>query len=328
MLVALTGGTGFLGGALAGRLVAEGMSVRGLHRVGSVLPASLPVAWHVGDLLQPNTLPAFLDGADWVVHCAGILGEAGISDTTYHQINVIALQNLLQAVEKMAVSPKRILILSSAGVLGPLKSGERAEDGTEASPMAPSNPYERSKADAERLAGQFAKAGLPIVICRPEFVYGVGDTHVLGLFRAIQKGYFFYIGNGENSCHPTYIDDAVAGMWLCLTRGQVGETYQITGSRPVTFRELAESIAEAVDSNPPRWQMPVWLAKILATGLEWGGKIAGIPVPLSRTGVAFFSENRGFNFQKAHEQLGYSPQIELAEGVKRTVDWYRKIGAL
>jgi nucleoside-diphosphate-sugar epimerase len=198
----------------------------------------------------------------------------------------------------------------------------------EASPLAPSNPYERSKAQAERYVHEFALQGLPVITGRTEFVYGPGDTHVLGLFRAIQRGIFFYAGNGRNTCHPTYIGDAVKGLLSCLRRGRPGEIYHVTGPRALTFHELAETIAKALGVPPPRWHIPVPLAQVGAAALELAGKLTGRPVPLSRTGVAFFSENRRSTSAKAERELGFVPLFDLEEGISRTVAWYREQGLL
>ena len=198
----------------------------------------------------------------------------------------------------------------------------------ESSPLAPSNAYERSKALGEAVAAGFARDGLPLVVARPEFIYGPGDVHVLGLFRAIQRGLFFYIGDGTNTCHPTYVDDMVDGLLACLRRGAPGGVYHIAGPRPLPFRELAETIAAALGVPPPRRRVPVPLAWLGAAGLEAAGKLLGRDVPLSRTGVAFFSENRRSTYAKAERELGFVPRVELREGVERTVGWYRGEGLL
>jgi nucleoside-diphosphate-sugar epimerase len=171
-------------------------------------------------------------------------------------------------------------------------------------------------------------AGLPLVIARPEFIYGPGDIHVLGLFRAIQRGIFFYIGDGNNTCHPTYVEDMVDGLLACLRRGAPGAVYHVAGPRPLPFRELAETIAAALGVPPPRWRVPRSLAWLGAAGLEAAGKLTGRDVPLSRTGVAFFSENRRSTFARAERELGFTPQVELEEGVAKTVAWYREQGLL
>ncbi|MCA9975321.1 MAG: NAD-dependent epimerase/dehydratase family protein [Anaerolineales bacterium] len=326
--VVITGATGFVGGALAHTLTQMGHDVHVLVRPTSNRASlqAVPVTWHVGDITKLDTLHEPFAGADWIIHAAGQLGQAGISEAAYHRINAAGTRNVLQAAA-MGTTQPRVMYISSAGVLGPIY---HTDDITpdEASPLAPSNPYERSKAAAEKIALEYVEAGLPVIIVRPEFIYGPGDLHVLGLFKTIQRRLFFYIGNGRNTCHPTYIDDAVAGMLLALQTGEPGGIYHITGARPVPFRELAESIAHALDVPPPWLQIPKPLAYLGATGLEFIGNLTGIPVPLSRTGVAFFSENRRSTYQRAKEELGYQPQIGLSEGVQRSVDWYRAQGLL
>jgi nucleoside-diphosphate-sugar epimerase len=262
-------------------------------------------------------------GAVWIVHAAGRLGQAGVPEEVYHRLHVDGTRNVMAAALATGSQP-RVLHVSSPGVLGPIAGGPAAED----APYGPTNPYERSKAAGERVALEFASRGLPVVICRPGFVYGPGDRHVLGLFQAVRRGRFFYIAGGRRFCHPTFVDDAVAGMLLCLRSGRSGAIYHITGPRPVTFRELGETIATALGVRPPWVSLPRWSAMLAAMGFEALGRLSGRKPPLSRTGVAFFSEDRLFSWQRAHEELGYTPKYDLATGVARVVAWYRQQGWL
>ncbi|MCA9933122.1 MAG: NAD-dependent epimerase/dehydratase family protein [Ardenticatenaceae bacterium] len=319
--VAITGATGFVGGALARELAQQGHELRLLARANSDRSglAGMAVDWQVGDVLQADTLPDLVRGVDWVIHAAGMLGQAGVPESAYHQLHVEGTRHLLTAVARHNPGA-RVLYVSSPGVLGPI-DGPPAD---ETALLAPSNPYERSKAAAEQVALDFAANGLDVVIARPEFIYGPGDLHVLGLFQAVQRGMFFTIDGGRAVCHPTFIADAVAGMIGCLLNGRSAHVYHITGPRPVSFRELGDTIAAALGVRSPWLSLPKPLALLAAATLEVMGKVTGITPPLSRTGVAFFSENRRFSWQKAHDQLGYTPQFDLAQGVAETVGWYQK----
>jgi nucleoside-diphosphate-sugar epimerase len=264
-------------------------------------------------------LTNLLAGANWVIHASGLLGRVGVPENEYERVNVEGTRNILA--EALATPNRpRVLHVSSCGVLGPI-AGDRA---TEDAPLAPSNPYERSKASAERVARDFSESGLEVVIARPEFVYGPGDQHVLGLFRAIGRGHFFYINGGRYTCHPTYISDAIEGMLLCLGLGRAGEAYHITGPRPVTFREFGDTIANALGVRPPTLSLPKWSASLGATSFEVFGRLFALKPPLSRSAVAFFSENRRFSWEKAHNELGYSPHSDLDAGVRQAVAWYRE----
>ena len=328
--VVITGATGFVGGALAQALAADqGFDLHALTRPTSNLESvkHLPISWHIGDITQPKSLRHLFDGADWVIHAAGMLGQAGVSDATYRRVNTDGINNVLAEIEQSGGRP-RILFVSSFGVLGPFAGQPSAPAPDEQAPLAPSNAYERSKAAAELVAKSYIKAGLPVLIARPEFVYGPGDLHVLGLFQAIQRRQFFYVGDGRNTCHPTYIDDCVAGLLRCLTVGTPGEIYHIAGPRPITFRELAETIAAELGVPPPRLALPKSLVWLGAAGMESIFTRLGRSVPLSRSGVAFFSESRRAGITKAKEDLGYEPQVDIQEGVARTVAWYRDNGLL
>jgi nucleoside-diphosphate-sugar epimerase len=319
--VFITGATGFLGGALACELARAGAEVHALARATSDRSslASVGINWHEGDVTVPSSLCDVVAGADWIVHAAGHLGEFGVPEEIYRQVHEGGTRNVLAAAMRTGCQT-RVLHVSTAGVLGLTPNAPAVED----SPYAPANPYERSKAAAERVALEFAAQGLPVIICRPAFVYGPGDRHVLGLFQAVRRGRFFFVEGGRHVCHPTFIADAVAGMLLCLRRGRSGAIYHIAGPRPVTFRELAGTIAAALGVRPPRLTLPRWAAMLGAMGLEILGRASGRKPPLSRTGVDFFSEDRCYSWQRAHDELDYTPEFDLATGVARTIDWYRE----
>ena len=326
MRVVITGATGFVGGALARALAGEGVEIGALVRPASERSRldGLPVTWIEGDVTQPQSLRGAFAGVDWVVHAAGMLGRAGVPESAYHRLHAEGTRHVLAEVASSPGTLPRVLYVSSPGVLGPI-TGAAAD---ETAAPAPSNAYERSKAAAERIACDFAQRGLPVVIARPEFIYGPGDRHVLGLFRAVQRGTFFYVGGGHTVCHPTYIDDAVDGLVRCLQHGRPGEIYHVTGPEPVTFRHLAETIAAVLGVRPPWLAVPGPIAWLAALALEGLGSLTGKEPPLSRTGVAFFSENHRFSWQKAYRELGYTPQFDLQLGVQKTVSWYRKQGLL
>lgn len=323
--IVVTGATGFLGSSLIRALVADATELTALARPASDLSVleGLPVSIIMGDVSLPETLRGIFDGADAVIHAAGMLGRAGVTEESYFSLHVRGTQNVLTELST-SPSPPRLLYISSPGVLGPI-AGPPADETT---PPAPSNPYERSKAAAEAAVNGYAADGFPAVIVRPEFVYGPRDTHVLGLFRAVARRLFFYVDGGKHTCHPTYIADAVEGILRCLFCGQPGETYHITGPRPITFRELGESLAQALAVPSPRLSLPRSVAMAGAYVLEGLSGLVGREAPLSRTGVAFFSESRRFSWQKAHEQLGYTPSTDFETGCRITVEWYRQHGWL
>jgi nucleoside-diphosphate-sugar epimerase len=325
MRVIITGATGFLGGAVARALAEQGAEVHALARstADRRVLEGIRVTWHEGDITVKESLSDLFEGAEWIVHAAGRLGQAGVPEEVYQRVNSAGTRNVMVAALATSNKP-RVLHLSSTGILGPTGREPASED----APIAPTNAYERSKALAERVALEFAARGLPVVVARPGFVYGPGDRHVLGLFRAVQSSRFFYIDGGGHMCQPTFVADAVAGMLGCLRRGKTGQIYNLVGPNAVSFRQLGETMAAALGVQPPRWSLPRWLVMLGATGLEAVARINGGRPPLSRTGVAFFSEDRLFSWQKAHRELGYTPQHDLMTGLSISIAWYRRQGSL
>ncbi len=324
MKVFLTGGTGFVGGALACALTRAGHQVIGLIRPNRGRPAPPPagVTWVEGDVTRPESLRGCLDGCDWLVHAAGRLGAFGIPDAEYYRLHVLGTRHVLE--EAAAGGVRRILVVSSPGVLGP--TGGPPQD--ETAPYAPSNPYERSKAIAEKEALTFVERGLPLVIVRPEFLYGPGDHHVLGLFRAIQSGRFFLIDRGRSFCHPTFIEDGVRGMLLALETGAIGEIYQVAGETSLPMAAFTAAIARTLGRPVPRFLLPRGAAVTAANLFEQIGRLTGLTPPLTRSAVDFFSTSYRFSIEKARRELGYQPQVSLEEGLARTVAWYRENGLL
>jgi dihydroflavonol-4-reductase len=280
------------------------------------------VEFRYGDVLEPDSIRSCIDGVDFVFTCFGLLGKWGVPDRTFRLANVEGIRNVLEAIPRSGI--RQFIHMSSAGVLGPLADGVVAD---ESYPFGPSNIYEMTKCEAEREVQTCARQrDIPFTIIRPEFVYGPGDLHVLGLFKAIARRRFILLGSGKTLLHPTYIDDLIRGIALCTgNKDALNRTYLITGKAPVTVKELGSTIAEELGVRLPRVHVPVSLANVMATSMEGLARLTGYSEPiLSRARVKYFTENRAFTCAKARKELGYLPAIDLREGVRRTVRWYRE----
>jgi nucleoside-diphosphate-sugar epimerase len=326
MNILVTGGTGFIGRHLVSRLAEVPHRVRVISRnkaaVGLWRNPNVEVM--VGDITRRESLRGLFAEAEVVYHLAGKLGQAGVSEQVYRELHCQGTKNVLEAVlEEGGVG--RFIHCSSAGVQGPIAH----PPADERRPYAPSNIYEETKAEAEKLVLEYHRRhGLPAVILRPEFVYGPGDTHVLGLFKAIQQGLFVIFGAGRSLLHPTYIDDAVQALLDCLgIDDQWGEVFIIAGEKPVTVQELAYTIADALGVRKP-YRVPYWVGYAGAVVLEALGKCLRFDPPLNRARLKFFTENRAFDTTKAQRRLGYKPRFSLEQGVGLTVKWYKEQGYL
>jgi nucleoside-diphosphate-sugar epimerase len=314
--ILITGGTGFIGNALAHALADQGAEVHVIaRRVTRTACTHSSVVYHTTDVTDPGSLAPATDGFTHIIHAAGLLGRPGIPAQTYWAINVSGTRNVMSAALR-AGGNVRVLHVSTTGVLGPAK-----QELYENSPCRPKNVYESSKAAAENIVREFVARGLPVVIARPALVYGPGDQHVLKLFQAIKNCRFVHINAGRHFCQPTFIADTVAGLLLCLQKGQAGETFHIAGPT-VTFREFVASTAAEVGVRVPRLSIPRSLALCAAQIFEVAARATGRIPTITRAAVRFFSEDRVVSCSKAQRELGYAPRYDLATGIAETIRWY------
>jgi nucleoside-diphosphate-sugar epimerase len=215
--------------------------------------------------------------------------------------------------------------LSAGGVTGPVE--ETSVD--ETYDCRPATPYERTKLAGERsVLARSRELGIPAAVVRPTFTYGPGDPHKLALFRAVRRGRFAFIDGGRSVLHPVFVDDAVSGILLALERARPGEVYIVGGERPVSKRELVETIAAALGVRPPSISLPRALAWPVASLLEPAGRLLGFEPVLTRSRVMMMGDNFGYSIAKARRELGYAPRVDLATGIRRTVAAYREAGLL
>ena len=323
MKALVTGGTGFIGSNVVKNLLAKGIQVRILTRSKNSKRhlKSNQIETVLGDILDVNSLEECAKDVDLVYSAFGILGQWGIPEQLYWDINTKGVKNLLQACLDSNI--KQFIHISSAGVLGPLPDGVVAD---ESFPFNPSNIYEQTKCDAEKaIYSHGEKYGLPFTIIRPEFVYGPGDTHVLGLFKAIRARRFVLLGNGNSLLHPTYIDDLIQALNLCEgNQNALQQTFLITGPKPLTVKELAHTIAGESAVSLPKARIPAAVAHITARALEIAARMANFEPVLTKSRVNFFTQNRAFTWQKAKNEIGFSPQVDFREGVRKTLSWYQQ----
>ncbi len=319
MNILVTGGTGFIGGELIKSLINNGHNVKALVRPDSILNFGNEVCIFRGQLEDQRTLDGIEESIEAVIHCAGALGKWGMDKSIIYNINVNGSMNILECFK--AIKLKRFVHVSAGGVTGPL-NGVIASENYKCNPATL---YEKSKLVAEQKMIAFAHNHyIPLSVARPTFTYGPTDTHKLGLFKAINKGRFVLVNGGKSVNHPVYIADAVQGIRLVLDKGKNGEVYIIGGDRPVTKKELAYTIADALNVARPRISIPRWLASTGAFWCETIGSLLNFEPILTKSRVSILADDFGFSIQKAMNDLGYVPQLNLEEGIAKTVEHYKK----
>jgi dihydroflavonol-4-reductase len=323
--VLVTGATGFTGGHLAQALASRGYAVRALVRDparATFLTASSGVELAVGTLEDRASLDRAARGIDIVYHIAAIYRQAGLPEGRYRAINATAVQSVIEAAA--GAGAKRVVHCSTVGVHGDIEHPPANED----APLRPGDVYQETKVEGEVVARQTAAdTGMPVVIARPTGIYGPGDRRLLKLFRGVARRRFVVLGSGQIYYHLTYIDDLVEGFRLCgETPAAAGRTYILAGGEVTTLDELVKLVALEAGVRPLGVHLPVWPFWAAGAVCEMLCAPFCVEPPLYRRRVDFFTKSRAFDITRARKELGYEPRVALREGIRRTLEWYRKAG--
>ena len=244
----VTGGSGFIGGRLVRRLVADGFRVRALARSDRSAAAveALGAEPARGDLDQVESMRAGAEGCELAFHAAAYVENWGTRED-FERGNVIGTRNALEAARSAGV--RRFV---HVGTEAALLAGQPLHDADETAPLRPDSPalYAATKARAEQAVRDASSPGFETVVVRPRFVWGAGDTSVLPALRtAVERGRFSWIGGGRHRTSTTHVDNTVEGLVLGAERGRSGEAYFVTDGEPVVFREF---VTELLEPESPR----------------------------------------------------------------------------
>lgn len=328
MRVLVTGGAGFVGSHLVRRLLSRDHTVTSLDRSAGLFDQELRASGAVmleGSVTDAAAVDGAMAGQEVVYHLASPFGNILEPDASYWAIEVDGTRHVLESARRHRVN--RVVHCSTQGVHGIIKE----PFGDEGSPVAPRDFYCHSKAEGEKVVGEFLAEGMDIVVVRPTSVYGPGDTRGwLTLYRMVAKGWFLMIGNGRTYNHPVYVDNLIDLFELvAVAENARGRTYLAADQEPVTLTQLVRSIADAMSVKVRilrfPWYGAAWLG---ATVIETVCRQIGLKPPVFRRRLSWFKTNRAFRIHRAREELGYTPRVGLEDGLRRTASWYRQQGYL
>jgi len=318
----VTGGTGFIGGAVVRRLLEGGHEVRALVRPGTDTQQldGLPVERVDGDLQDPDLLRQGMAGCDWVFHVAALYSYWGHRAEEFYQTNVEGTRHMLEAAGQAGVT--RVVYTSSIAVLGLNADHTPATEDTPSSLADRIGPYQRSKFLAEEVAREHARQGLPVVIVNPSTPVGVGDHKPTPTGQIIvdylHGRMFAFVDTGLNIVD---VEDVATGHLLAAERGRVGERY-ILGGQNLSLKQILDLLAEISGRPPARFRIPH------AVALAW----SYVDVALARLNprrtpaatpekVRLSHRYEWFDPGKAVRELGL-PQTPAREGLRKAVEWY------
>jgi 2-alkyl-3-oxoalkanoate reductase len=307
--IAVTGAAGFIGSALVDALVARGDDVLALDLV----PVDRPGVRHVvADVAEDGPWVEAFVGCDVVIHTAAIVAESGDRDR-FDAVNVGGTRRVCEAAADADVD--RVLHLSSVVVYGDRfpRGSLRDED----DPTVPTGrPYTDTKIAAEHAALATASdRRLDLTIVRPGDVYGPGSIPwVKRPLDLLRLGLFVLVDGGVWPLSPVHVDDVVAGILAALdTDVSRGRAYNLAGP-PVRAREFFAHHAAHV--GRPLVSLPRPAARVAMRAVATAARAVGRVPPISPEAIEYVTHPGGYATDRAARELGWEPQVPLAEGLE------------
>lgn len=303
-VVALTGATGFIGGAIARRLIREGWGVRALLRSPSrsARLAGTSVQWIVGTLDDSDCLKRLVGDADAVVHCAGAL--RGITEVDFYRTNVESVSRLAHIAAGRSRAPQ-FLLMSSLAAREPALS-----------------PYAASKRMGEIV---LSKAGdrLPWTALRPPAVYGPGDRAMLPLLRLMMHGISPILGPKDARFSLLYVEDLAEAVikWL-VSEIREQRAFELDDGHPMGYCwcEVVDTFERLRGKWVIRFQVPEVILNLVARLNRMSASMIGYS-PMFTPGKVrelrhpdWVCDNSSFC-----RVANWTPMVRLEEGLRLTL---------
>ncbi len=310
----VTGGSGFVGRNLLEVLRGLSVATVALARgdVAAAACAGRGARVVRGDLDSVDVMATAMAGCDVVFHCAAHVQEWD-HPAVFQRVNVDGTANVLAAAIRAGVT--RLVHVSTEAVLvggGPIVQA----DENRPLPEHPLPMYPASKGAAERLL-RAAGEQMDVVIVRPRFIWGAGDTSVLPLIAAaVRQDQFRWISGGHYKTSTCHVRNVVEGMILAAQRGRRGETYFLTDGPSVDFRGFVSGLL-ATQGLQASGTIPRGLARTLASAGEALGRLRGYrwKPPVTRMTLKLMGEEVTVSDLKARSELGYVGLVNPVEGL-------------
>jgi nucleoside-diphosphate-sugar epimerase len=326
MKILITGASGFIGSFIVEEALKQGFETWAAIRKSSskeylqderihFIELNLSSKAQLIEQLRPHQF-------DYVVHAAGVTKCLNKAD--FRRINTEGTKNLVDALLDLQMPLKRFVFLSSLSVFGAIKEQLPYDEIREDDTPKPNTEYGRSKLEAERYIDSIGSR-LPYTILRPTGVYGPREKDYFMMAKSIKQHIDFAVGYQRQDITFVYVTDVVQAVFLALEKGETGRKYFLSDGQVYQSTTFSDLIHEEL--GRPWWlriTAPVWVLRVVTFFGEYIGHMTGKVTALNNDKYNILRQrNWRCDIEPARRELGFEPKVQLKEGVKTTIRWYK-----
>lgn len=326
MKILITGASGFIGSFIVEEALKQGFETWAAVRKSSskeylqderihFIELNLSSKTQLIEQLRPHQF-------DYVVHAAGVTKCLNKAD--FRRINTEGTKNLVDALLDLQMPLKRFVFLSSLSVFGAIKEQLPYDEIREDDTPKPNTEYGRSKLEAEKYIDSIGSR-LPYIILRPTGVYGPREKDYFMMAKSIKQHIDFAVGYQRQDITFVYVTDVVQAVFLALEKGETGRKYFLSDGQVYQSTTFSDLIHEEL--GRPWWlriTAPVWVLRVVTFFGEYIGHMTGKVTALNNDKYNILRQrNWRCDIEPARRELGFEPKVQLKEGVKTTIQWYK-----
>ena len=280
------------------------------------------------DFNNPESLAQTLNEAlpqgekwDYIIYNLGATKCTNFAD--FNRINYDYLRSFTDALFETEKVPDKFLYMSSLSALGPGDEKDYTAFNSNSIP-SPNTKYGASKLKAEMHLAM--TPNFPYIVFRATGIYGPHEKDYFMMFKSIKSGFDFSVGMRKQLLSFIYVQDLVEAMFEAIDKAPTGKTYLIAEDRSYTQKEFRQiTAAELGKKVVIPMCMPIWAVYLVSVIAEKWGVIRMKPSTLNRDKFNIMKQrNWSVDISEARKDFGFAPKVDLKEGVKRSIRWYKE----